>query len=320
MLYMLADHHLDPKLGYDIGWDCARMLGFVWSDAHKLERDGFDAGVGHFGTRHFCDDLYVKKWMQIRHSAWKRGIRVEDDVTPGYLASINAYSCPITRVPLTRGTQLSTDWSIDRVNNKIGYTTRNLVVMSALANTEKGALDARQIYCALKYRRGRHLAESQLDFEAWMRMVVMTAIATTDTELDIPFLFYPPRRMWMRNRVYVRMTALFSTVLLIGELAPRSLRCRTAKPSRFEKAWGQFYEATFYAVSRACAKSGDRIQTGFTKHQIEDASGDNILQTRYQKLLTQGFAELPDRLLGIREHRGASGIVMYSIGDTPKQA
>jgi len=49
--------------------------------------------------------------------------------------------CPITELPFTFAENNATDWSIDRVDNTLGYCPDNIVVVSVIANQAKSDLD-----------------------------------------------------------------------------------------------------------------------------------------------------------------------------------
>ncbi len=108
-------------------------------------REGFEAAA-HTMQRRQRSDRYMAKWLQLRLSAWRRGRRVADDVTPALLRDIDVLRCPITRQPLTHGSLQDTDWSVDRLNNDAAYAASNLAVMSVKANRAKGALGFQQVY------------------------------------------------------------------------------------------------------------------------------------------------------------------------------
>ena len=84
-------------------------------------------------------DRFVGKWVQIRLNAFRRERVVDHAVTPALIAQIDVPVCPVTREHLTHGAMLSTDWSVDRLNNDGAYAPNNLAVMSSRANRAKGS-------------------------------------------------------------------------------------------------------------------------------------------------------------------------------------
>nr|WP_145546104.1 hypothetical protein [Variovorax boronicumulans] len=123
------------RLGHDIHtrtrWE--RQSGWP-----QPVREGMDAAA-HARLARGTPDRFVRKWLQLRLNAWRRGRIVDDEVTPALLRALDITHCPVTRAELTHGEQLDTDWSIDRLNNDAAYAASNLAVMSARANRAKGA-------------------------------------------------------------------------------------------------------------------------------------------------------------------------------------
>jgi hypothetical protein len=129
---------------------------------------GFEAAA-HVGLRRQRSDRFVNKWLQLRLSAWRRGRVVADDVTPDLLREIDVDQCPVTRVTLTHGMLLASDWSVDRLNNDAAYAASNLAVMSVKANGAKGALNFEQAHA--RSRQGR--ASDGLEPVEWLRLAVL---------------------------------------------------------------------------------------------------------------------------------------------------
>lgn len=83
-------------------------------------------------------DRFVRKWLQLRLNAQRRGRVVTEDVTPELLRRIDVETCPVTRCQLTHGELGEADGSVDRLNNDGAYAANNLAVMSTGANQAKG--------------------------------------------------------------------------------------------------------------------------------------------------------------------------------------
>lgn len=129
---------------------------------------GFDAAA-HVRARRRRGDRHTGKWLQLRLGAWQRGRAVADDVTPELLREIDLACCPVTREPLTHGTQAGTDWSVDRLNNDAAYAASNLAVMSVRANRAKGSLGFAEVH-ARSLRAG---ASDGLQPHEWQRLAVL---------------------------------------------------------------------------------------------------------------------------------------------------
>ena len=100
-------------------------------------REGFaEARLRRVSTS--SPDRFVRKWLQLRLSAQRRGRVITEDVTPELLRCIDVGTCPVTRCQLTHGELGGADWSVDRLNNDGAYAANNLAVMSTRANRVKG--------------------------------------------------------------------------------------------------------------------------------------------------------------------------------------
>ena len=111
-------------------------------------------------------DRVVNKWLQLRLNALKRDRVVDERVTTQYLKRIDVRSCPVTRVALTHGERIDSDWSVDRLNNDGGYAPHNLAVMSTRANQAKGGRSFDEVFALSRLdRRTDDLAAHE-----WLRM------------------------------------------------------------------------------------------------------------------------------------------------------
>ena len=100
-------------------------------------QEGFaEARLRRVSTR--SPDRFVRKWLQLRLSAQRRGRVVTDDITPQLLRRIDVETCPVIRCRLTHGELGDADGSVDRLNNDGAYAANNLAVMSTRANRAKG--------------------------------------------------------------------------------------------------------------------------------------------------------------------------------------
>jgi hypothetical protein len=130
---------LDQR-AFDLGWDYALFGINVPPEANKAFCDGYRA----FGTEKNktarVPDRYVRKWLQIRFGALRRGKHFSSDVTPEYIEQITPASgrCPVTDLHFTYSKDAPTDWSVDRANNARGYVRGNILIISRAANAAKG--------------------------------------------------------------------------------------------------------------------------------------------------------------------------------------
>jgi hypothetical protein len=225
----------DPKIVFELGWDYAR-LGVAVREcmmASKAFADGYRAGREHWMAvpNH---DRFVKKWLALRMSAWQRGRRVSEEVTPDYLRSIEVGYCPITRQPLTHGTMSGTDASIDRINNALDYVRSNLVVMSARANQAKGSETAAAMLYALREleRHGPQARYRALNVEQWSRMATLTAFgesfADPNVALAWPLVAMPAPGMAVRDLGFAAKV----TITILASLEPGRAPVRALLPEQ----------------------------------------------------------------------------------------
>lgn len=133
------------EAGRALGHDLRRWIGIARSHWPPPLREGFDAARAA-GVAPKSADRYVRKWLQLRESAWRRERVMADDVTPDLLRQIDVLRCPITRVLLTHGELGGSDWSIDRINNDGAYAANNLAVLSVRVNRIKGARSFEDVF------------------------------------------------------------------------------------------------------------------------------------------------------------------------------
>ncbi|HRI18594.1 MAG TPA: hypothetical protein PL196_08740, partial [Burkholderiaceae bacterium] len=197
----------DRETGFEIGWDHGQH-GLTppagWLTLGSPLRHGWEAARANFGARTLLPTRSVRKWLQLRLNAWRRGRVFEGvQVTPNYLRQIDVDHCPITRQTLTRGTGMPTDASVDRVRNDAGYAAGNLAVMSARANRAKGDLDFDAALAAMR-RAEAGATPAELDAAAWARVAVLCSFVTPlphEQAGGLPLLVLPPNRLRLFNPV-----------------------------------------------------------------------------------------------------------------------
>src|SRR5262245_65099136 len=92
-----ATHAAADATGFELGWDYAHYRltppPEALTDGHPV-RQGWQAGSATFGTRTLKPTPPVRKWLQLRLSAWRRGKPFEGtQVTPNFLAQIEVERC-----------------------------------------------------------------------------------------------------------------------------------------------------------------------------------------------------------------------------------
>lgn len=94
-------------------------------------RHGYQHGLT-MPARHA--NVEKRKLLQVRRNAFNRAIPVSSRMTEEYLRSITVTVCPVSGVELTRGTLTEADWSLDRLDNGLGYVPGNVCVVSRRVN------------------------------------------------------------------------------------------------------------------------------------------------------------------------------------------
>ena len=190
---------MNDRIGFLIGEDYARYGRQLPEGAAKSIIAGYKAGSREKGK--WKTNRYVRKWLQLRLSAYSRGKLFSDEITPDLLKSIDAEYCPITGIKLTHATGKESDWSIDRVSNDFDYIPTNLIVMSTLANKAKGDKSADRIIRISESLDGQL---EGLNADEWKRMAELVQWAKY-------------RQMSREELEKIDSTELFVSSLLKGE-------------------------------------------------------------------------------------------------------
>lgn len=172
---------------FDLGWDYYAAKQGMPDDvsAYPAFIDGYETAKTRIKS--VRGDRFELKWLQIRYGALKRNRIFDITVTAEILREIDVTHCPITLVPLTHSAGLDSDWSIDRVNNNVGYTMGNLVVVSSKANKSKGCMSYEEIVIAANSTTPTN---GLTPFE-WLRWRFLSSLNVTRKEEDgISFGYY----------------------------------------------------------------------------------------------------------------------------------
>lgn len=178
---------IDPvEVARSLGHDFHQLSRVPWQATWpESVREGFAAAAATRGPRPPHDDRFVRKWLQLRLGALVRGRGVAPDVTVELLRRLDISHCPVTREPLTHGTRLGSDASVDRLNNDGAYAASNLAMLSARVNRAKGRRGFQEVLALA----GRGEATSSLRPVEWLRLaVLMLGPAHAAQPLDVPAL------------------------------------------------------------------------------------------------------------------------------------
>ena len=152
------DHYL-----FKLPLDIARF-----SNEHRQQiRYGYEAAKQQRVSQR-SPEIYESKIISLRDRALIKGF--EMTLTPEDLRiklQKTGNRCPITGATFTYARQELSDWSVDRVDNNIGYTLSNIEIVSVIANQAKDDLDLAGI---IKKAIGKADPDSTLTEDEWFRM------------------------------------------------------------------------------------------------------------------------------------------------------
>ena len=296
--------------GFEIGWDFAHHRltppPDSLADGHPVSQ-GWRAGAAVFGQRTLKPTAHVRKWLQLRLNAWRRGRAFEGiQVTPHFLSQIDVPVCPITRVALTHASGTGSDASVDRVCNQAGYAAGNLAVMSARANMAKADLDW---HGALEVVR--QLEASGLDRVDglgpvhWSRLGVLMSFVTPLAHAQaacLPLLVLPPNRLRLLNAVQALqavVTLAFTQVNAVQRL--RELMAHIPASARHDF---QVFMLTLQARRLAI---GMQTRGHELRQALEDLWTDAAVNRRWQRFALQLSEVDADRLVRQAARRGLGG-------------
>jgi hypothetical protein len=160
--------HLAFEIGFDhyrfgLPLDIARF-----ADHHRQQiRYGYEAAKMQAITKKH-PDRYESKLLTLRDRALSKGFEVS--ITSNDLRTrlqLTQGCCPITGHPFTFAERNATDWSVDRVDNKRGYSSDNVEIVSVIANQAKSDLDLAGI---IKQALGKIKPGSLLSEAEWFCM------------------------------------------------------------------------------------------------------------------------------------------------------
>jgi hypothetical protein len=278
------------RTAFELGWDYAHYRltppPEALADGHPV-RQGWQAGSAVFGNRTLKPTSPVRKWLQLRFSAWRRGRVFEGtQVTPNFLAQIDVPLCPITRRPLTHASGAGSDASVDRVCNAAGYAAGNLAVMSARANEAKADLSCRDALTVVQRLEASGLDTLDgLNTLHWSRLAVLMSFATLmkhDEAACLPLLVLPPNRLRLLNPVQA-LQAVVTLAFTEAQAVPRlrELMAHLPAPSRHDF---QVFVLTLQARRLAI---GMTTEGADLRHALEDLWTDAAVNRRWQRFALQ---------------------------------
>jgi hypothetical protein len=302
--------HAPDSSAFEIGWDFAHYRltppPEALADGHPV-RQGWQAGSATFGTRTLKPTAHVRKWLQLRLNAWRRGKPFEGtQVTPNFLAQIDAATCPITRVALTHASGAGSDASVDRVCNQAGYAAGNLAVISARANEAKADLGCRDALNVVRQLEASGLDTLDgLNALQWSRLAVLMSFATPmrhDEAACLPLLVLPPNRLRLLNAVQA-LQAIVTLAFTQTQAVPRLRELMAQVPGAVRHDF-QVFVLTLQARRLAI---GMQTSGAALRQALEDLWTDAAVNRRWQRFALQLGEGDCERLVRIAAKRGLAG-------------
>jgi hypothetical protein len=298
------------RAAFELGWDYAHYRltppPEALADGHPV-RQGWQAGAATFGTRTLKPTPQVRKWLQLRFGAWRRGRAFEGtQVTPNFLAQIDVALCPITRVTLTHASGAGSDASVDRVCNQAGYAAGNLAVMSTRANQAKADLGCRDALQVVKQLEASGLDTLDgLNPLQWSRLAVLMSFVTPmqhDEAACLPLLVLPPNRLRLLNAVQA-LQAVVTLAFTQSQAVPRlrELMVHVPAPARHDF---QVFVLTLQARRLAIGMRTDGVEL---RQALEDLWTDAAVNRRWQRFALQLDEAGCERLVRLAARRGLGG-------------
>lgn len=306
----MQDGH--DRAGFELGWDHARYqltppLGHL--QATSAVRQGWSAGRAAFGERTLKAGASVRQWLALRLEAWQHGQEFETlQVSPHFLAQIDAAVCPVSRVPLMLGTGRADDATVQRLNPAAAYAAGNLVVTSRAVQAAReqagGAMDFDALWSqAQRIAAGECSAVRELDGAAWTRLAVLASFATPLPHARaacLPLAVLPPNRVRVINPVQALQVMLTLQFVQAG-YARRLLELAALMPSSEARQAFQIFMHTLLA-RRLAAGPGAALPE--VRRALEDSWADPLVNRRWQRLALRLGAADCERLLQRAAQRG----------------
>lgn len=288
-------------IGFEIGWDLAHYaLTPPLPHLHEGNpvRQGWSAGRAAYGRRTLRATPAVHQWLHLRLSAWQRGRVFETvQVTPAFLARIDASHCPITREPLTRGSGRDSDASIDRVNHRAGWAAGNLAVISVRASQAKSTCRWDDAMARARAIEAERLGTIDgLAAAEWARLAVLMSFTTPlphEVAACLPLRVLPPNRLRVLNPVQALQVVLTQLFTAPG-YARRMLTLAALMPCDPTRRALQIFMHTLMARRIA---AGAQLDALAARRAMEDAWADPLVNRRWQALALRLTAVRCEQLL-----------------------
>jgi hypothetical protein len=297
-------------IAFELGWDYAHYRLTPPPEALAAGQpvaQGWQAGAATFGTRTLRPTPHVRKWLQLRWGAWRRGKPFEGtQVTPNFLGQIDVALCPVTRVALTHASGAGSDASVDRVGNQAGYAAGNLAVMSVRANQAKADLSCRDALTVVRQLEASGLDTLDgLNALQWSRLAVLMSFVTPLAHAEaacLPLLLLPPNRLRLLNAVQA-LQAVVTLAFTEAQAVPRLRELMAHLPAASRHDF-QVFVLTLQARRLAI---GMRTSGTDLRHALEDLWTDAAVNRRWQRFALLLDEAACERAVRVAAKRGLGG-------------
>lgn len=302
----------DP-VGFEIGRDHARHgltppLEHLQSESPV--RQGWQSGRAALGTRTRPASAAVRQWLQLRLQAWSSGVEFEDvQVTPNFLARIDAPQCPVRRVPLLLQSGRDDDSVVQRLNGKAAYAAGNLAALSRSVARARGDLRWNEALEAAQQLEARGAVDGHpptlrgLDHDQWLRLAVLSSFATPiahERAACLPLRVLPPNRVRVINPVQA-LQLLLTLQFTSGGYARRMLELSTLVPGTEARQAFHIFMHTLLARRMAVGPNADALEL---RRALEDSWADPLVNRRWQRLALRLSAADCERVVRLAAQRG----------------
>lgn len=310
------DHDSLDGAGFAIGWEHARYrttppLAHLHAD--NPVRQGWAAGRAAFGARTLRPTTAVRRWLRLRLQAWQQGQAFETvQVTPHFLAQIDAAVCPVSRVALAADTgdevpaAAGPTAAVARVHAGAAYAAGNLALLSDRVCCSRGASDFAALQARLRRLEDEHLSELDgLDADSWARLATLVGFVTPLPHAQaalLPLRVLPPNRLRVLNPVQALQVMLTLQFTEAG-YARRLVGLAALMPNTEVRQAFQVFMHTLLARRLEAERLGDGLAL---RQAMEDSWADPLVLRRWQRLALRLSATDCEQLLQRAARRGLS--------------
>ena len=295
------------QIGFEIGSDHARH-GLTPPLRHLHDgnpvRQGWGTGRAVFASRTLRATAPVRAWLALRLQAWQHGQAFEGvQLTPHFIAQIEASHCPVTRQALTQpsgdAALVDSDARLLRIQSQAAYAAGNLAQLGQPAADAAATLDWRQALA----QADASAPQACLSRAEWQRLGVLKSFVTRlphHVAAALPLSVLPPNRLRVLNPVQalqVMLTQLFTQ----PEYARRMLGLAALMPCHGSRDAFQLFMHTLLARRIAAGVAASPLHT---RQAMEDSWADVLVNRRWQRLALRLSEAQCEQLLQRATRRG----------------